>query len=88
MSYRPQTADDPLWPPDGPSEAPGTRQEGSWGVSEADRAWAAEASERGAFLPTLKVPGLARPTSSKRRGRWGKTSSNPTAAGNPPVDPK
>ena len=39
-------------------------------MSEADKVWAAEASERGAFLPTLKGPGLT-PPARKRRGKWG-----------------
>jgi hypothetical protein len=43
-----------------------------------DRAWAVEVSARGGFLPVLKIPGLARPTFSKKRGR----------RGNPPVPPQ
>ena len=77
MTRQPQSADDPLWdeeqPDSEPGKAPGTGQEGSWAVSEADRAWAAEVSARGGFLPVLKGPGLTPPASRRRGKKWGNT---------------
>jgi hypothetical protein len=74
MTRRPQSADDPLWDEEQPASEPTrtarTGQERRFEPSMEDRAWAAEASERGAFLPTLKGPGLT-PPSRKRRGKWG-----------------
>jgi hypothetical protein len=64
----PRSELDPLWPEPGPidldpdpppgtaSNAPGSSQ-GRFEPSEEDRAWAAEASEQGRFLPEIKTPG-------------------------------
>jgi hypothetical protein len=52
-----------------PTRTARTAASGRFEPSEADRAWAAEASERGAFLPTIKAPG--RPSRRRGRGKWG-----------------
>ena len=77
MAWQPlRSADDRLWPEDGPNlDKPArparTDREGRYEPSDEDRAWAAEVSARGGFLPALKGPGLTPPSASKRRGKWG-----------------
>jgi hypothetical protein len=76
MAWKPrQSPDEPLWPdgpesgpiaPDPAPNPPGPSRNCP-GPSEEDRAWAAEASERGAFLPEIKTPGAGR----KRKNIWG-----------------
>lgn len=51
-------------------EAPTPRQGRRFEPSTEDRAWAAEVSARGGFLPPLKGPGLT-PPARKRRAKWG-----------------
>jgi hypothetical protein len=84
----PASADDPLWPPDGPSEvgkAPTPRQEGRFEPSMEDRAWAAEMSAKGLLghhTRPLKAPRI------RERGRWGTALKNWKDAGYPEVPPK
>jgi hypothetical protein len=71
----PASADDRLWPEDGPSEDKPARtartgQERPFHPSQEDIQAYCEMSERGAFLPVLKGPGLT-PPARKRRGKWG-----------------
>jgi hypothetical protein len=79
----PQSADDPLWPEDGPSEvsnAPRTRQEGSWAISAQDMAWAAQQAAAG-LLGHHTRPGKAQRI--RERGRWGRAIEIWTEAGCP-----
>jgi hypothetical protein len=59
-----------------PVEPPTPPQHGPREVSLADRAWAAEASARGSFLPAIKVPGMCRPRGLRKNDRWGKAVEN------------
>jgi hypothetical protein len=61
-------------------EAPQMSQDGPIEPSEADRAWAAEMSEKGLMQPH-KNP--CRPGFNPRRGRWGKAITTWTEAGCP-----
>jgi hypothetical protein len=81
VTYRPQTADEPLWlPADEPARPPRTGQDGRFEPSPEDRSAAAEMSARGAFRP----PPCYKPF-NPRRGKWGRAIENWTAAGRPPV---